>query len=40
MENKNLTLWASVEKTNPNHTKKANVRGNLAFMVERGVLGI
>ena len=28
MENKNLTLWASVEKTNPNYTKKANVKGN------------
>ena len=24
----NLKLWNSVEKTNPNHTKKANVRGN------------
>ena len=24
----NLELWDSVEKTNPNHTKSANVRGN------------
>jgi hypothetical protein len=24
----NLKLWDAVEKTNPNHTKKANVRGN------------
>tara|TARA_R110000782_G_scaffold85221_2_gene165732 strand:- start:3662 stop:4222 length:561 start_codon:yes stop_codon:yes gene_type:complete len=24
----NLKLWSAVEKTNPNHTKKANVRGN------------
>ena len=24
----NLKLWNLVEKTNPNHTKKANVRGN------------
>jgi len=24
----NLDLWNRVEKTNPNHTKKANVRGN------------
>ena len=24
----NLDLWSKVEKTNPNHTKAANVRGN------------
>lgn len=24
----NLELWSKVEKTNPNHTKNANVRGN------------
>jgi len=24
----NLKLWDSVEKTNPEHTKGANVRGN------------
>ena len=28
MENDNLLLWKSVEKTNPKYTKKANVRGN------------
>lgn len=28
METKNLELWKSVEKTNPNYTKKANVGGN------------
>ena len=29
MENKdNLELWKKVEKTNPNYTKKANVKGN------------
>ena len=28
MDNENLKLWNSVEKTNPKHTKKANVRGN------------
>jgi hypothetical protein len=26
--NDNLKLWNAVEKTNPKHTKKANVRGN------------
>ena len=26
--NKNLELWGKVEKTNPNYTKKANVKGN------------
>lgn len=25
---KNLELWAKVEKTNPNYTKQANVKGN------------
>ena len=24
----NLKLWNAVEKTDPNHTKKANVKGN------------
>lgn len=28
MENENLKLWRSVEKTNPNYTKRANVKGN------------
>jgi len=28
MENKNLELWDRVQKTDPNHTKKANVKGN------------
>ncbi len=28
MENNNLDLWNKVEKTNPNYTKKANVKGN------------
>lgn len=28
METDNLDLWEKVEKTNPNHTKSANVRGN------------
>lgn len=28
MENENLKLWLSVEKTDPKHTKKANVKGN------------
>lgn len=28
MENENLKLWNLVEKTNPNYTKKANVKGN------------
>lgn len=27
-ENMKMKLWDSVEKTNPKHTKKANVRGN------------
>jgi len=26
---KNLELWSKVEKTNPEYTKKANVKGNL-----------
>jgi hypothetical protein len=28
MKNDNLKLWESVEKTDPKHTKKANVKGN------------
>jgi hypothetical protein len=28
MEKNNLELWSKVEKTNPNYTKKANVKGN------------
>ena len=28
MSKENLKLWESVEKTNPNYTKKANVKGN------------
>ena len=28
MSTDNLKLWHSVEKTNPNYTKKANVKGN------------
>lgn len=28
MEKNNLELWNKVEKTNPNYTKKANVKGN------------
>ena len=28
MEKDNLKLWNAVEKTDPNHTKKANVKGN------------
>jgi len=28
MSKDNLKLWESVEKTNPNYTKKANVKGN------------
>jgi len=28
MENENLKLWLNVEKTDPKHTKKANVKGN------------
>lgn len=28
MENNNLELWRKVEKTNPNYTKQANVKGN------------
>lgn len=27
-ENNNLKLWKAVEETDPNHTKKANVKGN------------
>lgn len=28
MKNNNLELWGKVEKTNPNYTKQANVKGN------------